>query len=144
MLRPMGGPTAVLVAILAVLQRPFARGRRAWAGRGPLLPRGWRDLALQVGIFAVVDVAYELSRVLARGSRETAMAHTDSIVAAERSLGLFHELDVQRFALHAPSPVLDVANLTYFNCQFTVTVLFLLWVYLRRNGAYARVRNVLV
>jgi uncharacterized membrane protein YbhN (UPF0104 family) len=110
---------------------------------GTRLPRGWGDLGRQLAIFAALDMAYELSRTFAVGDRSTALRHAHSIVSTERSLGLFHELDLQQWALHAPSIVMSVANWTYFNCQFTLTFGFVLFVYLRRNEYYTRLRNLI-
>ncbi|HXD70300.1 MAG TPA: phosphatase PAP2 family protein [Gaiellales bacterium] len=83
-----------------------------------LLPRGPLDLVRQIAIVSLFDIAYELSRVVATGDRRAALAHAHSVVDTERSLGIFRELSVQRFALHAPGVVLDVANWTYFNAQY--------------------------
>src|SRR6478609_5832829 len=110
---------------------------------GKRLPRGWGDLGRQLAIFALLDMAYELSRTFAVGDRSTALRHSRSIVSTERSLGLFHELDLQQWALHAPSIVMSVANWTYFNCQFTLTFGFVLFVYLRRHEYYTRLRNLI-
>ena len=115
----------------------------AVAAVGRFLPKGWGDLGRQLALFAAVDVAYEASRILARGDHDTAFANTDSIVAAERSLGMFHELALQRWAMDAPSFVLWFANTLYFNAQFTVSFGFLLWVYLRRNAQWKTVRNLI-
>jgi membrane-associated phospholipid phosphatase len=109
-----------------------------------LLPRGPLDLARQIAIVSLFDIAYELSRVLATGGRSAALAHAHSVVGAERSLGIFRELSVQRFALHAPGIVLDIANWTYFNAQFTVTFAFLLWAYLRHTERYTTIRNTVI
>ena len=83
-----------------------------------LLPRGPLDLVRQIAIVSLFDIAYELSRVVATGDRRAALARAHSVVDTERSLGIFRELSVQRFALHAPGVVLDVANWTYFNAQY--------------------------
>src|SRR5947209_889959 len=114
--------------------RPLALSRR-------ILPRGWADLALQLSLFAVLDLVYETTRMLAVGDRGVALRHAHDIVSAERTLRIFHELSVQRFAAHH-GLVQSVANWTYFNCQFTISFGFLFWVYLRRNEAYPLVRNV--
>jgi uncharacterized membrane protein YbhN (UPF0104 family) len=114
--------------------RPLALSRR-------ILPRGWVDLALQLTLFAVLDLVYETTRMLAVGDRGVAIRHAHDIVSAERTLGIFHELSVQHFAAHH-GLVQSVANWTYFNCQFTISFGFLFWVYLRRNEAYPLVRNV--
>jgi membrane-associated phospholipid phosphatase len=109
-----------------------------------LLPRGPLDLVRQIAIVSLFDIAYELSRVLATGGRSAALAHAHSVVGTERSLGIFRELSVQRFALHAPRIVLDIANWTYFNAQFTVTFAFLLWAYLRHTDRYSTIRNTVI
>jgi uncharacterized membrane protein YbhN (UPF0104 family) len=114
----------------------------AWIGRQ--LPKGWGDLARNLAIFAVFDVLYEMSRIVATGDRADAMRHAHSIVSTEQSLGMFHELDLQRWAMGAPSVVLDIANWTYFNCQFTISFGFLFWVYLKRNEVFPLVRNIMI
>jgi len=111
---------------------------------GAWLPRGWGDLARQLAIFALFDLLYEATRTLAVGDRAVALRHANDIVSTERSLGIFHELDVQRFAATSPHFVQAVANWTYFNCQFTISFGFLFWVYLRRNHAFPLVRNVFI
>ena len=111
---------------------------------GAWLPRGWGDLARQLAIFALFDLLYEATRTLAVGDRAVALRHANDIVSTERSLGIFHELDVQHFAATSPHFVQAVANWTYFNCQFTISFGFLFWVYLRRNHAFPMVRNVFI
>jgi hypothetical protein len=66
------------------------------------LPRGWGDLGRQLAIFALFDLFYEITRTLAVGDRSVALRHARDIVSAERSLGIFHELDVQHFAATSP------------------------------------------
>ncbi|MGB9107891.1 MAG: phosphatase PAP2 family protein, partial [Telluria sp.] len=61
----------------------------------------------------------------------------------ERTLGIFHELAVQQWALDAPDFVMTVARFTYFQCQFTITFGFVIWVYVWRNYAYTLLRNTL-
>ena len=39
------------------------------------LPKGWPDFFLQLALFAIVDVLYELTRGLSEGSVATAFAH---------------------------------------------------------------------
>ena len=62
---------------------------------------------------------------------------------AEQSLGIYQELAVQRWALDAPGFVMEVAKFTYFQCQFTITFGFVLWVYVLRHYAYTLLRNAL-
>ena len=121
--------------------------RPTW-GRFPAirfaLPRGPLDLVRQVLIVSIFDVVYELSRVVAVGDRSDALRHARSVVHTEQSLGIFHELSVQRFVAHAPGVVSHVANWTYFNAQFTITFSFLLWAYLFRNDRFTTVRNAII
>src|SRR6476619_6962403 len=88
---------------------------------GAWLPRGWGDLARQLAIFALFDLLYEATRTLAVSDRVVALRHANDIVSAERSLGIFHELDVQHIAATSPHIVQAIANWTYFDCQFTLS-----------------------
>src|SRR5690242_19374199 len=106
-----------------------------------VLPKGWPDFLLQLGLFAVADLLYEISRTLAKGDLAVAFVHARDVVSVEKSIGIFTELNVQHWALARPW-VLDVANITYFHAHFAVTTLFMFWLYLRRNHFYYFVRNV--
>jgi membrane-associated phospholipid phosphatase len=110
---------------------------------GALLPTGWAGFARQLAIFVPFDIAYELSRALAQGGEQTALQHARDVVHAERTLGIYEELAVQHWALDAPGFVMDVARFTYFQCQFTITFAFVIWVYVRRHEAYTLLRNML-
>ncbi len=104
------------------------------------LPKGWRDFFLQLALFAIVDVLYELTRGLSEGSVVTAFGHARRVVSLEQSLGIFNELDVQRWALQRHW-ALDLADFTYFHAHFVVTTVFMFWLYLRRNRHYYFIRN---
>ena len=43
-----------------------------------------------------------------------------------------------------PDIVIQIANWTYFNCQFTITYALLLFIYFRRNHAFYFIRNALL
>ena len=109
--------------------------------RGRVLPKGWPDFLLQLFLFALVDLAYESSRMLATGDVATAFVHARDVVSVEQTFGFFNEISVQRFALDHPH-ILDVANLTYFHAHFGVTTVFMFWLYLRRNDYYYFIRNI--
>jgi hypothetical protein len=100
-----------------------------------VLPKGWPDFLLQLGLFAVADLLYEISRTLAKGDLAVAFVHARDVVSVEKSIGIFTELDVQHWALARPW-VLDVANITYFHAHFAVTTCFMFWLY------YYFVRNI--
>ena len=110
---------------------------------GALLPDGWAGLARQLAVFIPFDIAYELSRAFAQGGEQTALQHARDIVHAERVLGIYEEHAVQDWALEAPGFVMEVAKFTYFQCQFTITFAFVIWVYIWRHEAYALLRNCL-
>ena len=118
--------------------------RRVPTRIGALLPHGPRDFWLQFAVFWTYNLAYELTRGLVDGSREEAFATGRRVMEAQRDLGILWELDVQRWAYDAPAVVMDVANLTYFNCQFTISFSLLLWIYVRRNHAFYFIRNTIM
>ena len=110
---------------------------------GALLPDGWAGLGRQLAVFIPFDIAYELSRAFAQGGEQTALQHARDVVHAEQVLGIYHEHAVQDWALDAPGFVMEVAKFTYFQCQFTITFAFVIWVYIWRHEAYALLRNCL-
>ncbi len=118
--------------------------RRAvdWTTR--FLPHGWRDFWTQFVVFWAFNLSYEGSRGLSDGAREQALRNGHRVIETEQQLGLYWELDLQRWALDAPGFFLSIANWTYFNCQFTISFGFLLWVYFRRNYAFYFARNVII
>jgi membrane-associated phospholipid phosphatase len=116
---------------------------RALAAIGSRLPQGWGDLGRQIGILVAVDVAYETVRGLADGQRDVAMAHGQQVIDVERSTHTLFEPSLQAFFL----PVhwlIDFANQIYLNSQFSITLAFLVWLYLFRNESYYFVRNMFV
>jgi PAP2 superfamily protein len=118
--------------------------RRALDAIGRRLPRGWGDFLRQLALFICFDIAYEATRGLSDGARDVAIRHAEDVVSAEKTLGLWHEQAIQHWALHAPGVVLQIADWTYLQCQFTITFAFLLWAYLRRNDAWPYLRNTVI
>ncbi len=116
---------------------------RALAAIGSRLPRGWGDAGRQLGILVLVDVAYELVRGLADGERSVAIAHGRQVIDLERSTHTFFEPSLQAFFLPAHW-LIDFANQVYLNSQFSITLAFLIWLYLFRNESYYFVRNMFV
>jgi hypothetical protein len=123
-------------AVFAVLLWPVRR-------IGALLPDGWPGFARQLAVFVPFDLAYEASRGLAQGGRLTALQHARDVVHAEKVLGIYREHALQNWALDAPGFVMEVAKFTYFQCQFTITFGFVIWVYIWRHEAYTLLRNSL-
>jgi hypothetical protein len=108
------------------------------------LPRGWGDFALQLAIWFGFLAAYQLARGLAPHNPTKAFANGLRVITWEQT-HLHHlvELTFQNFA--DSSRLLELAvSWTYWNSEFTVIGLSLLWVYLRRHDAFTRFRNWLL
>jgi membrane-associated phospholipid phosphatase len=109
-----------------------------------LTPRGWRHFLLQVSLLGSFEIVYALSGIYGRHVSSTAVANARGLLDLERTLGVAWEHGLQNWTLRAPQVFLDIANRTYFISQFTVSTLFLLWVYARRQEHFARARNALL
>jgi len=118
-----------------------ARGATWFAG---LTPRGPKHFLLQVALLGSFEIVYALSGIYGRHVNETAIANGQGLLELERRLGIAWEHPIQNWTLQAPHVFLAVANRTYFISQFTVSTVFLLWVYARRNSHFERVRNALL
>jgi hypothetical protein len=118
--------------------------RRGIDAIGRRLPRGWGHFLRQLALFISFDIAYEATRGLSDGARDVAIRHAEDVVSAEKTLGIWHEQGIQHWTMNAPGFVLEIANWTYLQCQFTITFGFLLWVYLWRNDAWSYLRNTVI
>ncbi|MDQ8044227.1 MAG: phosphatase PAP2 family protein [Solirubrobacteraceae bacterium] len=109
----------------------------------PSLPKGWRDLAIQVVVLAAALFVYQLVRGLAEGDivAADAIQNARHVVALERHLGLYVEPDIQRWSLGIGG-LDDILSWVYLNVQTTVTLGGMLWIYLRYNDRYYFVRNM--
>jgi hypothetical protein len=117
---------------------------RATSWLPALAPRGWRHLLLQIAVLGSFEIVYALSGIYGRREEATAVANGRGLLGFERAIGVDWEHAIQDWALSAPHLVVDVANRTYFISQFTISTLFLLWIYARRQAQFARVRNALL
>lgn len=97
-----------------------------------------RELLLVAGFFAV----YKYGRTLATGRTDEAFRNAARVWDAERALHLPGEGLVQRVLLHGDALV-HTANTYYAAVHFPATVLFLVWLYLRRPAHYLWTRRVL-
>jgi membrane-associated phospholipid phosphatase len=115
----------------------------AIAAVGRRLPRGWLDLVRQLVIWFGFLAAYQLVRGVAGRDPAAAFMNGLRVIDIERQANAFYEVTIQQVVNQ--SHVLKVlTSFTYWNSEFTVVGLALLWVYLRRNGAFARFRNWLL
>jgi hypothetical protein len=119
------------------MERVVALGQR-------VLPRGWRDFGLQLGIWFGFYFSYLAVRHLTDRDTTKAFVNGLRVISFERHLThhLF-ELTAQRVA-DSSSTLLTAAAWTYWNSEFTVIGLTLLWVYLRRHEWFSRFRNTIL
>jgi membrane-associated phospholipid phosphatase len=113
------------------------------AGRR-VLPRGYLDLARQLVIWFGFFFAYQVARGLA--DRNPAKAFTNGwriITFEQRTTHHLFELTAQRI-VDSSNWLMTAAAWTYWNSEFTVVGLALLWVYLRRTDHFARFRNTIL
>jgi membrane-associated phospholipid phosphatase len=115
----------------------FAAGRR-------VLPRGYLDLLRQAAIWFGFLFAYQFTRGLADRDPTKAFANGWRVVDFEQHV-THHvfELTLQQLA-DSSALLKELVAWTYWNSEFTVVGLALLWVYLRRNEAFTRFRNTVL
>jgi hypothetical protein len=105
------------------------------------LPRGWSDLGRQLAIWFGFAVLYQLARGVADRNPTKAFENGFAVVDIEtRFTHHLYELAFQNFV--DQRHVLEtVVSWTYWNSEFTVVGLAVLWVYVRRHEAFQRFRN---
>src|SRR5919201_4293629 len=114
----------------------IAAGRR-------YLPRGYADFARQVLIWFGFLLAYQVARGFADRDPTRAFANGWKVIDWEQRLAGLGELTLQGWA-QSSHFLAELVSWTYWNSEFTVVGLALLWVYLRRNGAFTRFRNTIL
>ena len=112
------------------------------AGRR-LLPRGYSHFALQIAIWFGFLAAYQVTRSLADRNTAKAFQNGLRVIDFENGVNALYELTFQRLALSSHW-LGTLASWTYWNSEFTVVGLAMLWIYLRRNEAFARFRNTIL
>ena len=109
------------------------------AGRR-VLPRGWTDLGRQLAIWFGFLAAYQLARGVADRNPPQAFQNSLHVIGIERHAHALIELTLQR-VVDGSHWLAVLAAWTYWNSEFTVVGLAVLWVYLRRHDAFYRFRN---
>src|SRR4051794_23543320 len=106
------------------------------------LPRGWNDVIRQILLFVGAYVLYQLVRGLVNGN-DVAVASLNAtrVINLERTLHIFVEPSIQAWAL-SMHWLIDIANWTYLNAHYFVTLGALVFIYLRRNDSFYFVRNM--
>jgi membrane-associated phospholipid phosphatase len=114
----------------------IAAGRR-------YLPRGYADFLGQLRIWFGFLAAYQVARGMADRDPTRAFANGWAVIDLEQRLTGLGELTLQGWT--QSSEFLEaLVKWTYWNSEFTVIGLALLWVYMRRNAAFTRFRNTIL
>jgi hypothetical protein len=106
-----------------------------------ILPKGWRDLLRQLGLFCGAYWLYRLVRGLTDGRAADAFQHARDVIDLEQGLGLFVEPAVHAWA-EGQAWLIDGASWMYVNSHFTITTVTLAFIYLRRNASFYFIRNM--
>src|SRR5215216_5370808 len=112
------------------------------AGRR-FLPRGYLDFARQLVIWFGFLAAYQVARGVADRDPSRAFANGWKVIDIEERLAGLGELTLQGW-MQSSRFLEALVSWTYWNSEFTVVGLGLLWVYLRRNEAFTRFRNAIL
>src|SRR6266496_3531758 len=114
----------------------IAAGRR-------YLPRGYADLARQVLIWFGFLIAYQAARGVADRDPTRAFANGWRVIDLEQRFAGLGELTLQGWT-QSSRVLATLVSWTYWNSEFTVIGLALLWVYFRHNAAFTRFRNTIL
>ena len=113
------------------------------AGRR-VLPRGWKDFGFQIFIWFGFYLSYMAVRSLADRNETKALLNGFRVIDFEQQLtSRFVEQSAQSIA-DSSHLLITAAAWTYWNSEFTVIGLSLLWVYLRRHDWFKRFRNTIL
>jgi len=112
------------------------------AGRR-VLPRGYADLGRQLAIWFGFLAAYQAARGIADRNPPKAFDNGLHVIGIERHAHALIELTLQRI-VDGSQLLATLVSWTYWNSEFTVVGLALLFVYLRRNEAFTRFRNAIL
>jgi PAP2 superfamily len=108
------------------------------------LPRGWSDLGKQLLIWFGFLAVYQVVRGLADRNPTRAFSNGLEVVRFETDIThRLYELTLQNF-VDQKHWLEMLVSWTYWNSEFTVLGLALLWVYLRRHESFARFRNAVL
>jgi hypothetical protein len=105
------------------------------------LPRGWGDLGRQLAIWFGFALAYQLARAATEHNTQKAFSNGLRVVSFETGLThRMYELTFERF-VDQRFWLAHLVSWTYWNSEFTVVGLALLWVYIRHHEDFLKFRN---
>src|SRR5256714_13353581 len=107
------------------------------------LPRGYADLVRQLLIWFGFLLAYQVVRGVADRDPTRAFANGWRVIDLEQRLTGLGELTLQGWT-QSSHLLATLVSWTYWNSEFTVVGIALLWVYLRRNEAFTRFRGTIL
>jgi hypothetical protein len=94
----------------------------------------------EVLLIVGVTILYYLTRGVAIGREDDAVADAHSLVALEQRFGLFREPAIQAWALHSHLAI-HLADWVYTYLHLPVLIAFAVWLYWRHQRWYAPFRN---
>jgi membrane-associated phospholipid phosphatase len=107
-----------------------------------VLPRGWSDVGRQLLLFVGSYLLYQLVRGLVEGGNGyKPFGDATKIIDLERLLHIFVEPSIQAWT-QSVRWLMDVADWTYLNAHYFITLGVLIFIYLRRNDSFYFVRNM--
>jgi hypothetical protein len=116
--------------------RPVNSPRR----RGPLGALRARRWTVEVLLFAIALIVYQLSRTIVVGDARDAAKNAWEIIGIEKAYGIFFESNVQHWMLDNLR-VTQFLNHFYVWAHLPVTALFFVWLYRNHRNVYPFVRN---
>jgi membrane-associated phospholipid phosphatase len=119
--------------------------RRLSSIEARVLPRGWTDAIRQLLLAAAAYMLYEVVRAIVAGNPLAPgykpFGDATKIINFERLLHVFIEPSIQSWTLKAHWLTV-IADFTYLNAHYLVTIGALVFIYLRRNQSFYFVRNM--
>ncbi len=107
-----------------------------------VLPRGWGDVARQLGLVVGAYVLYQLvNGLIATGNPSKPFADATRVIGLERTLHVFVEPSIQSWALYKHW-LMDAADWSYLYSHYVITTGVLVFIYFRRNRSFYFVRNM--
>jgi len=107
---------------------------------GPLSARVRGGWILEAVALLGAAVLHELLRNAEMGKAAVALRNAKTLNSIERWLGIYHDLEVQRFFLNWPF-LIDCWNVYYRTAHFLVPPAIAVFLYLKAPARYVRMRN---